>query len=193
MLRQLVFLMEIISIIFIALGLSMDAFAVSIASGVMIHQMHLHHAMRIALFFGGFQGLMPLLGWICGNYATKYINLFDHWFAFILLSFIGIKMIRDAYKIEEEQSQKNPLNLYVLFTIAIATSIDAFAVGLTFSVLGTAIAIPVIIIGAITFFMSFIGAYIGNKFGHFFGKKIEIIGGAILILMGLKILIENYI
>jgi putative Mn2+ efflux pump MntP len=185
--------MNLLSIFIIAIGLAMDAFAVSIVSGVTIQRMHIRHALRIALFFGGFQALMPLLGWLCGNWATKYVQEFDHWVAFALLSVIGGKMIHESFQMKDEDSQKDPLNLYILFALAVATSIDAFAVGLTFSFLKGSILTPVLIIGLVTFGLSFLGTYIGNRFGHIFENKIEIAGGLILIGMGLKILIEHLI
>lgn len=183
--------MNFLSISLIALGLAMDAFAVSIASGVTIKQMHIRHAMRIALFFGGFQALMPLLGWLCGGWAVEYVKAVDHWIAFGLLSLIGGNMIRGSFQLQEKECHKDPLNLYVLFGLAVATSIDAFAVGLTFSFLDGIILMPVAVIGVITFVLSFIGTYIGDHFGHLFENKIEIAGGLILIGMGIKILIEH--
>lgn len=182
---------DILSTILIGLGLSMDAFAVSIASGVAIKDLKISHAFRIALFFGGFQAIMPVFGWLSGLSLRDYIASFDHWVAFGLLFAIGAKMIYESFKLEEKENGKNPLNLYVLLILAIATSIDALAVGLSFAFLKVAIVAPVLIIGAITFVTSFCGVFIGDKMGHFFEKKIEIAGGLILIGIGIKIVIEH--
>jgi putative Mn2+ efflux pump MntP len=177
----------------IALGLAADAFAVSVSNGLAIKKMHLHHAMLIAVFFGGFQALMPFIGWLLGGIALNHIQAYDHWIAFTLLAFIGGKMIHDAIrnKDEEEEEAKDPLNIYILFIAAIATSIDAFAVGITFSILHETIITPVIIIGTVTFITSFAGTYIGNHIGHLMENKLEIFGGLILIGIGIKILLEH--
>ena len=184
--------MQLFQIIFIAIGLAADAFAVSVSSGAIIEKLRLRHALRIALFFGFFQGLMPWIGWKVGSLASDLIRSVDHWLAFVILCFIGGKMIYESRKLEEEiEKSINPLNIYVLFTLAIATSIDALAVGLTFSFLNISIVEPVIIIGIVTFIFSLAGTYIGEFFGHIFEDKIELIGGLILIGIGTKILIEH--
>lgn len=184
--------MEHLQIIIIAIGLAADAFAVSVSSGAIIEKLHLRHAMRIAIFFGFFQGLMPWIGWRVGNLATELIRSIDHWLAFGILLFIGGKMIYESRKLEEEiEKTVNPLNIYVLFTLAIATSIDALAVGVTFSFLNISIVEPIIVIGIITFLFSLAGTYIGEFFGHVFEDKIELAGGLILIGIGIKILIEH--
>lgn len=182
--------MDLMQIIFIGIGLAMDAFAVSVTSGVAINNMKIRHAVKIALFFGFFQALMPYIGWKTGTFASSYIKEYDHWIAFILLAGIGIKMIYESFSFEDD-SPKDPLNIYVLFSLAIATSIDALAVGITFSFLSISILEPVLLIGIITFILSFIGTIIGDKLGHLFEKKLEIIGGLILIGIGFKILIEH--
>jgi putative Mn2+ efflux pump MntP len=184
--------MDHLHIIIIAVGLSADAFAVSVSSGAIIEKLHLRHAMRIALFFGFFQGLMPWIGWRIGNLASDLIRSVDHWLAFIILCFIGGKMIYESRKLEEAvERSMNPLNIYVLFTLAIATSIDALAVGFTFSFLKVSIVEPVIVIGIVTFIFSLAGTYIGEFFGHAFEDKIELAGGLILIGIGTKILMEH--
>lgn len=183
--------MNPLSILFIAIGLAMDAFAVSISSGITINRLKLRHAILIASFFGTFQAIMPILGWLGGSSIASYIENFDHWVAFSLLFFIGSKMIYEAYKIEEIEEDKNPLNVYILFIMSIATSIDALAVGLSFAVLKVTVIYPAIVIGIVTFLMSLIGVYIGKKFGHLFEKKVEIIGGLILIFIGIKILLQH--
>lgn len=185
--------MDIITTILIALGLAMDAFAVSITSGIAIKHLKINHALRIAEFFGLFQAFMPLIGWLAGISLMNYISGIDHWIAFGLLAFIGCKMIYESTKIEDSEKETNPLNLYVLLLLSIATSIDALAVGVSFAFLQTAIVTPMIIIGTITFALSFIGVFIGDKSGHLFENKIEIAGGLILIGIGIKILIEHLI
>ena len=183
--------MNLVTIIIIAVGLAMDAFAVSIASGVTLKEVRLSYALRIALFFGGFQAVMPLIGWLVGSSFSSYIAAFDHWVAFGLLAFIGGKMIYESTILKEAEKKTDPRKLIVLFVLAIATSIDALAVGLSFSFLDVTIVEPVIIIGLITFLLSFAGVYIGTKAGSMFENKIEIIGGVILIGVGIKILIEH--
>lgn len=184
-------LMNLFTIIIIALGLAMDAFAVSIASGVTLKCFKVGHALRVALFFGGFQALMPVLGWLAGSTFQQYIAAFDHWVAFGLLTFIGGKMIYESFLIEKTEDNCDPNNLTTIFILAIATSIDALAVGLSFSILQVQIILPVIIIGIVTFLLSLLGVYIGGRFGSLFEKKIEFIGGIILIGIGLRILIEH--
>ncbi len=184
--------MGILEIILISFGLATDAFAASISSGITIHKMRLRHAMLIAAFFGGFQAIMPVLGWACGIWAEEYIKGVDHWIAFVLLAGLGAKVIWDAFQGDgDEEEARDPLNIYVLFIVAIATSIDALAVGVSMSFLGISIITPALIIGAITFVTSFAGVYIGDRLGHFFEKKLEIFGGLVLIGIGLKILIEH--
>lgn len=179
------------TIILIAIGLSMDAFAVAVASGVTVKELKLSHALRMAAFFGGFQAVMPLLGWLAGVGARTYISGLDHWIAFALLTFIGLKMIYEALKMKHGVAQSDPFRLFTLFLLAVATSIDALIVGTTFAFLDILIVVPVIVIGCVTFVFSFAGAYIGNRFGHFFENKIEIVGGLVLIGIGLKILLEH--
>ncbi len=169
----------------------MDAFAVSITSGITLRHLRIRHALKIALSFGFFQAIMPIIGWLSGISLRSIISGVDHWIAFGLLSIIGCKMIYESFKLESDKGKINPQNIYVLFILSIATSIDALAVGLSLSFLKVAIILPAIIIGIVTFLLSFLGVYIGNKVGHFFERKIEIIGGLILIGIGIKILIEH--
>ncbi len=176
---------------FIAFGLAMDAFAVSITSGLTIKSLKINNALRIAIFFGLFQAIMPLIGWLAGLSFRDFISGVDHWIAFGLLSIIGCKMIYESSKMELSNKRINPLNVYVLLMLSFATSIDALAVGLSLSFLNVSIALPAIIIGIVTFLLSIFGVYLGNRFGHYFERKIEIIGGLILIGIGIKILIEH--
>lgn len=179
------------SIVLISLGLAMDAFAVSITNGITIQCLKLRQAAKTAIFFGGFQALMPLLGWLAGIGLKKYVESFDHWIAFGLLCFIGAKMIYEAVWIKEVEKKCDPLNLVVLLGLAIATSIDALAVGISFAFLHISIVAPALIIGLITFALSFAGVLIGNKIGDRLGSKMEVLGGIILIGMGFKILLSH--
>ncbi len=183
--------MNILSILFIAIGLAMDAFAVSISSGITIKRLKLRHAILIAGFFGTFQALMPILGWFGGIGISSYIQHIDHWIAFLLLLFIGLKMIYEAFKMEDADKEKDPLNISILFLMAIATSIDALAVGLSFAILNVMVIYPAIVIGIVTFLLSLAGVYLGEHFGHLFEKKMEILGGIILIFIGIKILVQH--
>ncbi|MBW2554968.1 MAG: manganese efflux pump [Deltaproteobacteria bacterium] len=185
--------MDAITIIAIAFGLAMDAFAVSITSGITIKNLKINNALKIALFFGLFQAIMPLVGWLAGLSLKDFISEIDHWIAFGLLSFIGCKMIYESITVQSNEKQIDPLNVYVLLMLSVATSIDALAVGVSFAFLKVSIVTPVIIIGTVTFLLSYLGVYIGDRIGHFFENKIEIAGGLLLIGIGLKILIESLV
>lgn len=179
----------------IGVGLSADAFAVAVCKGLGMRKINWAHAAVIALFFGGFQALMPLLGWALGTQFASFITPIDHWIAFALLAFIGGKMLKDAFGEEggcDECAQAEPkLDLKELTMMAVATSIDALAVGITFAFLGVNIWFAIAIIGVTTFVLSFVGVAIGNQFGSRFEKPATIAGGIILILIGLKILVEG--
>ncbi|MFC1502172.1 manganese efflux pump MntP family protein [bacterium] len=185
--------MNFLTIVVIAIGLAMDAFAVSVASGFAIRELRIRHALRIAVFFGVFQAVMPIIGWLAGLSLRDWIIHVDHWIAFGLLGFIGIKMIVESSRLDPTRKKTDPLKLIVLLILAVATSIDALVVGLTFAILQVSIFIPILVIGLITFCLSFTGVYIGDHFGHFFERKIEIAGGVILIGIGIKILIEHLV
>ena len=180
--------MPILQIVLIAFALAMDAFAVSVAGGFAIRRVRLRHALTYGLWFGGFQALMPLLGWLGGMTLTNYISSIDHWIAFVLLSGIGGKMIYESFQIKEVEESKDPLEPKTLFLLAVATSIDALAVGISFALLKVTVFIPALVIGVVTFGMSYVGVYIGAKGSHFFERKIEVAGGVILIAIGCKIL-----
>jgi len=173
----------------------MDAFAVSVASGATMKRLHLPNALKMALFFGGFQALMPVVGWGAGLSMKSFIAGWDHWIAFGLLAAIGGKMLYEAFAIKEEEEcgpeKTCPFDTGTLTVLAIATSIDALAVGVTFSVLQVSIITPVLAIGLVTFLMSVAGVKLGSTGGHFFEHKMEAAGGAVLILIGLKILAEH--
>lgn len=185
--------MSFITIILLAIALAMDAFAVSIASGIAIKDLRIKHSLIIATWFGLFQAIMPLLGWLGGVKLQGFISEIDHWVVFGLLFFIGCKMIYEAFQIESVENRSDPMKISVLFALSIATSIDAFAAGVSFALLDIGVVAPVIIIGIITFIMSFIGVWIGDRGGHFFEKKIEVAAGVILIAIGLKVLISHLI
>ncbi len=178
-------------ILLLAIGLAMDAFAVSVASGIAFKKFKVHHALRMALAFGLFQAIMPVIGWLAGRTMQGFVSGIDHWIAFALLTGIGGKMIYEAYRIEEAEEPTNPFGFAVLLVLALATSIDALAVGITFAMLKTAIITPVIAIGSVTFVLCLAGVYIGDAFGHFFEKKIEVFGGLVLIGIALKIMIQH--
>ena len=186
--------MNLITVTVIAIGLAMDAFAVSIATGATYKKPGTNHAFRIALAFGSFQAVMPVAGWLAGLTVRSFIKDYDHWVAFILLGFIGAKMIYESFKIKQAQERSDRLSAAVLLILAITTSIDALAVGITFSfLLAGSLAVAVIIIGAVTFVFSYAGFYIGKSAGHFFENKIEIAGGIVLLCIGAKILLEHLI
>lgn len=181
--------MDFPEIFFIAVGLSMDAFAVSVASGWSAGCLRVRHALRIAFFFGAFQAVMPVVGWLAGAGLRGYIAEFDHWVAFGLLSVVGLKMIYESQRLGSDE--RPPLGLKMLLLLSIATSIDALAVGLSLSFLNVPIIAPALIIGLVTFVFSYTGVLVGSRFGHFFERKIEALGGLILIAIGLSILVEH--
>ncbi len=185
--------MSIIEIILISIGLAMDAFAVSISlGGCHVKNLSSRHilALKAAVLFGLFQAGMPVIGWICGLQFQDYIKAIDHWIAFILLVIIGLKMLHEAWQSHpEEPKQRNTFK--ALLVLAVATSIDALAVGVTFSVLQINLLMAVSIIGVITFVLSYIGVDFGCRLGQRFGKWSEVLGGIILISLGTKILIEH--
>lgn len=185
--------MSIIELILIAIGLSMDAFAVSICKGIKMTNKKILHVIIIGLFFGGFQMLMPIIGWFLGSRFEKYITAFDHWIAFFLLGILGIKMIYEALKNKNDEVEdlKDKLDIKELFILAVATSIDALAVGITFAFLEVNILTSSSLIGIITFSLSIIGVFLGRTIGGKLKNKAEILGGIILILIGLKILLEH--
>lgn len=186
--------MGFVELFLIGVGLSMDAFAVSVCKGLnMRGKVNFKHAGVIALFFGGFQALMPLIGYFLGIGFEKYITKIDHWIAFLLLGFIGGKMVIEAIKEwnAEDKQEEDKLVIKELFILAVATSIDALAVGITFAFLSVNIWSAISIIGVTTFILSLIGVVIGNKFGSKYKSKAELVGGIILVLMGIKILLEH--
>jgi len=182
--------MDVLTILLIAVGLAMDAFAVSIGKGIVAKSHKRRTALLLGLFFGGFQMLMPAIGWLVGLSFKEIIMGIDHWIAFGLLAFIGLKMIYDSTRKEKTDTEEN-LKLHTILTLAIATSIDALMVGLSFAFLQTSIFEPILIIGLVTFSLSFTGFFFGCGLGRVFGNKIKVIGGLILIGIGLRILLDH--
>ena len=182
--------MSLITLFITAVGLSMDAFAVSICKGLAMKKHSWKKAIIIGLWFGGFQALMPVIGYFLGSSFESYVNFIDHWIAFVLLSLIGASMIKEALSAAEE-SVNDSVDAKTMFLLAIATSIDALAVGVTYAFLQVQIVPAVTFIGVITLILSIVGVKIGNVFGTKYKAKAEITGGVILILMGIKILLEH--
>lgn len=182
--------MTLLELFLIAVGLSMDAFAVSVCKGLAMKKCTFGKAGIVGLWFGAFQGGMPLLGYILGVQFQDIITSVDHWIAFILLGLIGANMLREALGDEEEEADES-LDMRTMFALAVATSIDALAVGITFAFLRVEIVPAVSFIGAVTFIISFAGVKIGNIFGAKYKSKAEFTGGLILILLGVKILTEH--
>ena len=187
--------MSFIELFLIGVGLSMDAFAAAICQGLSMTRIKWGHALTVGLYFGGFQALMPFIGWMLGSQFADRIQQYDHWIAFILLVLIGGNMIREALSGDEEDAAQAETDLRLdhkkLFLMAIATSIDALAIGVTFAFLETAILPAIGIIGCTTFCISVAGVAVGCWFGAQYKKRAEITGGAILVLLGIKILLEH--
>ena len=187
--------MTFIELFLIGVGLSMDAFAAALCQGLFMTRIKWGHALTVGLYFGGFQALMPFIGWMLGSQFADRIQQYDHWIAFILLVLIGGNMIREALSGDEEDAAQAETDLRLdhkkLFLMAIATSIDALAIGVTFAFLETAILPAIGIIGCTTFCISVAGVAVGCWFGARYKKRAEITGGAILVLLGIKILLEH--
>ncbi|MCI5944305.1 MAG: manganese efflux pump MntP family protein [Eubacterium sp.] len=182
--------MGITELFIIAVGLSMDAFAVSVCKGLSVSGLKKKHMLTVGLYFGGFQALMPLIGYFLGAHFRKLIVSMDHWIAFFLLGLIGVNMIRESIG-EEEEGIDDSFAVKAMLPLAIATSIDALAVGVTFAFLNVQIVPAILFIGVTTFALSIIGIIIGNIFGSRFKSWAEMAGGIVLILMGVKILLEH--
>lgn len=182
--------MGVVEIIIIGFSLAMDAFAVSLSKGLASGKYKIKNSIICGIWFGGFQMLMPLIGCFLGEKFASSIQAFDHWIAFILLALIGSNMLKEAFSDDEEEAGAS-YSIKAMFPLAVATAIDALAVGITFAFLGVNIWLAVAIIGAITFITSGLGVKIGSIFGEKYAKRAEIAGGLLLILMGLKILVEH--
>ena len=185
----------VIELFLLGVGLSMDAFAVSVCKGLGMKKLNKKQALIIGLYFGGFQALMPFVGWLLGSQFQKYITSIDHWIAFLLLRFIGGKMMIEAVREWNEEEVVDvmdaPIDHKNMLVLAVATSIDALTVGITFAFLGTPIVEAITIIGITTMVISIAGVVVGNFFGSRYKSKAEFIGGLILVLLGLKILLEH--
>ena len=182
--------MGLTELFILAVGLSMDAFAVAVCKGLAMPKCTFKKAAIVGLWFGGFQALMPAIGYVLGAQFQEAIASIDHWIAFVLLALIGGNMIHEALDNDEEEADAS-LNVKTMFLLAVATSIDALAIGITFAFLKVNIIPAVCFIGIVTFIISFAGVKIGNVFGARYKNKAEIVGGIILILLGLKILLEH--
>lgn len=191
--------MNIIELFIIAVGLSMDAFAVAVCKGLSMKKINIGKSAVVGLYFGIFQAVMPLIGYFLGIQFHVIINSVDHWIAFVLLALIGGNMVRESLKKDDEavidsmaeEVAEDPLNFKNMIMLSIATSIDALAVGVTFAFLDVNIAPAVSIIGSVTFILSMVGVKIGNVFGNIYKLRAEFTGGVILVLMGAKILLEH--
>ena len=182
--------MGLLELFVIAVGLSMDAFAVSICKGLSVRELKPKHALTVGVYFGGFQMLMPLIGFALGVRFQSFITSIDHWIAFVLLGLIGANMIRESRE-HDEENLSDSFSFRTMLPLAVATSIDALAVGVTFAFLQVSILPAVCFIGATTFVLSCIGIRIGHVFGLKYKSRAELFGGAVLILMGIKILLEH--
>ena len=187
--------MSLFEILLLAIALAMDCFAVSIASGILLKRIQWSTFLTMAFFFGLFQGGMPLIGWTLAKFASKYTEQWDHWIAFTLLLFIGGKMIYEHFTASEEKEGFSPTRLIVILTLAIATSIDALAIGISFACLGItnlqSILISISVIGLVSFLFSILGSILGAKVGKRLNLRAELLGGTLLIAIGTKILIEH--
>ena len=184
--------MDILTVIILAIGLSMDSFAVSIGCGLAEQKISFRHAARISFSFAFFQGLLPVMGWFMGTGIKEYVEGFDHWIAFILLLFLGGKMIAESFKQDNEGGMTDIYSWKHIITLSIATSIDALVVGFSYALASTSnIFGGALIIGAVTFFFAMLGIKIGKDVGSSHGPKVELFGGIILIGIGIKILIQH--
>jgi len=180
-----------VTVLLTGIGLAMDAFAVAVCKGLKMQKLNYKQMGLIALFFGGFQALMPLIGWILGKGFEAYIKSIDHWVAFGLLLFIGGKMAYESFKSDDDEECCSKFDIKELLIMAIATSIDALAVGIAFALKEINIFVAIAVIGIVTFIISALGVFIGHKFGAVYKSKAELAGGIILMLIGTKILLED--
>lgn len=183
--------MDLISLIFLSCALAMDSFAISLCKGFSVKNLQIKHYILTSFYFGGFQALMPAIGYIMGVSFEPFVRPIDHWIAFILLSFLGIKMIKEGFENENCPNDSNQFNFKIMCTLSIATSIDALAVGVGFAFLNVNLILALFLIGFITSILCVLALKIGNSFGIYFKNKAEFLGGAVLILIGIKILIEH--
>lgn len=183
--------MSFLDIFLIGVALSMDAFAVSVCKGLSVKRAGVKHVLTVGVYFGGFQALMPMLGFLLGYKFESFITNIDHWIAFVLLAIIGGNMIREALGKDEDDKENDDFSFKAMLPLAVATSIDALAVGISFAFLGVDIVTAALLIGATTFVLSGAGIFVGNIFGSKYKSKAELAGGIVLILIGAKILLEH--
>ena len=183
--------MDIFTILLIAVGMAMDAFAVSLGIGTTESSTNPRARFRLAFHFGLFQFFMPIIGWVAGSTVSRWIAPIDHWVAFALLAYVGVNMIRSGLNPEKESYASDPSRGRTLIVLAIATSIDALAIGLSLAMLDVSIITPSIVIGIVTYSLSMVGLFAGNKLGERFGKRMEILGGIILIGIGVRVVISH--
>ena len=185
--------MDFITLFGIAVALAMDAFAVALATGAVLERVTGRHLFRLGFHFGLFQAMMPVIGWLAGLSVQKWIGAYDHWIAFALLAFVGGKMIHEALSAEEERDSADPTRGMTMVMLSIATSIDALAVGLSLAVIGVDIWMPSVVIGLVAGILTVAGMLLGRRVGSIWGRRVEIFGGAVLIAIGLKIVVEHTI
>jgi manganese efflux pump family protein len=183
--------MNFFEILLLAMSMSMDAFAVCLGAGAQEQASGPRSVFRLAFHFGFFQFLMPVIGWFAGMTIVRYISTYDHWTAFALLAFVGIRMIRSGFDPVNGRQKKDPSRGWTLILLAFATSIDALAVGFSLGLVGVTIWYPAVVIGVVTGLISWLGIFLGNRLGQKFGKRMEIIGGIVLILIGVRILVTH--
>ncbi|GFO63752.1 manganese efflux pump MntP family protein [Geomonas paludis] len=183
--------MDWISIFGIALALAMDAFAVALATGAVLNPVTGRHLFRLGFHFGLFQALMPIAGWLLGLTVQKWITAYDHWIAFGLLAYVGGRMIVEAFEEDEDTAPSDPTKGLTMVMLSVATSIDAFAVGLSLAMLGVSVWVPSVVIGLVAGVLTVTGMLLGRRLGDNWGKRVEVCGGVVLCLIGLKILLEH--
>lgn len=183
--------MDWLTILGISVALAMDAFAVALAAGAVISPITGRHLFRLGFHFGLFQALMPIGGWLLGMTVQKWISAYDHWIAFGLLAFVGGRMVLEAFEDDEEKTPSDPTKGMTMVMLSVATSIDAFAVGLSIAMLGVSVWVPAAVIGLVAGVLTVAGMLMGRRLGEKWGKRVEICGGLVLCLIGLKILLEH--
>ena len=183
--------MDSLSLIAVAVALAMDAFAVALAAGAVLHPLSFRPCFRLAFHFGLFQALMPVVGWLAGLTVQSFVAAWSHWIAFVLLLYIGGRMVHEALSAEEGQERNNdPSRGLTMVGLAVATSIDALAVGLSLAMLDVVVWVPALVIGLVACGFTVLGLFLGNRAGKLWGRRVEVVGGAILIFIGLKILLS---
>lgn len=183
--------MDLLTVFGIALALAMDAFAVALTAGAVLNPLTRRHLFRLGFHFGLFQALMPIGGWLIGMTVQKWISAYDHWIAFGLLAFVGGRMILEAFNKEEDKEVSDPTRGLTMVMLSVATSIDALAVGLSLAMLGISVWMPAAVIGVVAGILTVLGMLLGRRLGHNWGKRVEVCGGLVLCVIGLKILLEH--